>query len=295
MSQSSVKTDTFYNTYYGHTIYDLTIIRNCFKKRNCDQRFIYLAGDSSLDNKYWLDPRSFKNAVNGYENILRPSIMKPDICYHLNKLIPHNQNISCINCAVEESTIRLRENSLLPQDKFIRDNIGPNDILIVSVGGNDIALSPSLSTIWNMILLTYLNDIDTIKKGPDHAWGMNHFIHMFRDKVRDYILKLISKTKPSKIIICMIYYPDETMTGSWADRTLGYLGYNTNPEKLQEAIRQMFIRGTSNIYINGVEIIPFPMFDYLNGKDSNHYIVRVEPSESGGRVLACALKSKIFS
>ena len=33
------------------------------------------------------------------------------------------------------------------QDKFIRDNITEDDVLVASVGGNDIALAPQLLTV----------------------------------------------------------------------------------------------------------------------------------------------------
>ena len=45
---------------------------------------IYLAGDSSMDNKYWINNR-FKESINGYQDIL--SKMLPDICYHMNKVL----------------------------------------------------------------------------------------------------------------------------------------------------------------------------------------------------------------
>ena len=84
----------------------------------------------------------------------------------------------------------------------------------------------------------------------------------------------------------MIYYPDEKMTGSWADRTLGFLGYNTNPEKLQAAIHQIFLHATSKIKIEGTKVIPFAMYSILNGKITDDYVQRVEPSGQGGYKLA---------
>ena len=55
-------------------------------------------------------------------------------------------------------------------------NITLDDILIVSIGGNDIALSPTITTIFHMFLMMYLNTIETIQKGPDVAWGMYYFV-----------------------------------------------------------------------------------------------------------------------
>ena len=282
---NTIKSKDFYGEYRGHTVSHLKTILNCMKYLNSQKNYIYLAGDSSLDNKYWLPNDELLPAVNDYQYILHPPQMKPDIAYHMNKLLDGTK-YTAINTAVEESTIASRQSDLLAQDKFINQNITNNDILIVSIGGNDIALSPSYSTMLNMSMMMYMNSIESINKGPSVAWGMNHFVDLFKNKSRDYILRLIGDKRPKKIIVCMIYYPDQKTTGGWADRTLDYLNYNADPKKLQAAINQIFVHGTSNIKINGTEIIPFPMYKILNGKNTNDYIQRVEPSSQGGGKLA---------
>lgn len=84
----------------------------------------------------------------------------------------------------------------------------------------------------------------------------------------------------------MIYYPDEAGTPSWAGLALGALGYNSNPARLQQLIRKAFDFATSNIRIPGSEVIPVPLFNVLDGKRSEDYIARVEPSPEGGRKMA---------
>lgn len=49
--------------------------------------------------------------------------------------------------AVEATTLNERCRRLRPQDKFIQDNISSQDVLVVSIGGNDIALAPTPCTI----------------------------------------------------------------------------------------------------------------------------------------------------
>lgn len=282
---NTIKSYDFYGEYHGHKTSHLKTVLTCMNFLNSQRNYIYLAGDSSLDNKYWLPNDELLPATNDYQYILHPPLMKPDIAYHMNKLL-NGTKYCAINTAVEESTIASRYNNLLDQDKFIKQNITNNDILIVSIGGNDIALSPSINTMFNMGMMMYMNNIETINKGPSVAWGMNYFIDIFKNKSKDYILKLIGDKRPKKIIVCMIYYPDQKMTGGWADRTLNGLGYNTDPKKLQAAINQIFIHGTSNIKINGSKVIPFPMHKILNGKNTDDYIQRVEPSSQGGFKLA---------
>ena len=42
----------------------------------------------------------------------------------------------------------------------------------------------------------------------------------------------------------------------------------------------------STIRINGSEVIPVPLFNVLDGKRSEDYVARVEPSAIGGRKMA---------
>jgi hypothetical protein len=83
-----------------------------------------------------------------------------------------------------------------------------------------------------------------------------------------------------------VYYPDESLTPSWAGPALGALGYNTNPAKLQLMIRKVFTDAISEIRIPGSEVIPVPLFHPLNGKNYRDYVARVEPSSKGGKKMA---------
>ena len=280
-----IDSGTFYRTYHGHLVGHLTTLITNLKHLQTNSTMVYLAGDSSLDNKFWLAKSESHKAVNDYQYVLDPPKMKADVCYHMNKLF-EGTNFCAINCSIEESTIALREHNLLPQDNIIKEFITNNDILIVSVGGNDIALHPTMKTIWNMSVMMFTNSVSAINRGPNSTWGSSYFITMFRDRVREYILRVIGEKRPKKIIICMIYYPDEQTTGSWADRTLGFLGYNSNPAKLQAAIRLIFTHATSKIEIPGSKVIAFPMYEVLNGKTTGDYVDRVEPSSQGGMKLA---------
>lgn len=279
MSLLQIDSKKYYEQYHGHPINELRKILVLARTSNIS--IVWLAGDSSLDNKYWIDKT---HKAIGIYSLLNPPIMKQDICFWLTY---YRQ--TTINCAIEATTLQQRDNMLFEQDKFIKNNIGQNDTLIVSVGGNDIALAPSFRTIINLLLLTKLSTVNIIKNHPKLAPGMGYFIKMFKNKIENYIMRLCSEIKPKRVIVCMIYYPDEKMGNSWADKPLKYLGYNTNPKKLQLIIRKIFEFATSEIKIDGVKIIPFPMFKVLDGKNTNDYVARVEPSSKGGDKLAIEL------
>ena len=84
-----------------------------------------------------------------------------------------------------------------------------------------------------------------------------------------------SKTKPKWVLVCMIYYLDETPTPSWSRTALKALGYDDDPERLQYLIRKMYMDAISKIKIPGTSIIPVPLFDILDGKDSGDYVDQV--------------------
>lgn len=84
---------------------------------------------------------------------LDPAISNADVTYWLNYHGVNerrNQKYGAINTAVEATTLNSRTFRLFPQDQFLRDNIQQEDVLIVSVGGNDIALRPTPCTIMSL-------------------------------------------------------------------------------------------------------------------------------------------------
>eukprot|EP00927_Polykrikos_kofoidii_P078254 TRINITY_DN75101_c0_g1_i1.p1 TRINITY_DN75101_c0_g1~~TRINITY_DN75101_c0_g1_i1.p1 ORF type:complete len:372 (-),score=55.50 TRINITY_DN75101_c0_g1_i1:292-1347(-) len=319
----SIDSSSFYATYHGHDVDLLSIAHDALRMKH--RSIIFLAGDSSVDNKYWI--RRWAQAVNGYEEILFPPTMKTDVCYWLNsEAVRRGQpNVCCLNTAVEATSLSDRACCcLLAQDRFIRRNITSHDYLVVSVGGNDIALKPLVCTVFNMLVLTRCVPMACIEScscgcppiAPPStcvdfgcpccgllgcvtgmmAWppGLGYFLDLFGNLVQSYVWRLIGCRQPKKVLICMIYYPDELATGSWADAALGALGYDGNPAKLQAAIRTIFRLATSRICIPSVDVVAFPFFEVLDGKISDDYVARVEPSASGGKKLAVAMFDRLL-
>lgn len=289
-----INTSRFYFEYKGHPIPDITTFFNIIISQRPRQPIIYLAGDSSLDNKYWLPSsspsgKSLPVAVPDiYKAALGRPFPKADVAFWLNHFL--GQTATTLNLAVEASLLRERDSQLLQHDEFIRDHIRPDDFLIVSVGANDIAMSPNFSTIWHMLLLAWLTPLSSIRSG--RAWALRYFVNMFKAKVELYVSKLVEKHKPKAVVVCMIYFPLEAQAArqsSWADIPLRVLGYNTWPGRLQAAITKMYELATKEIEIPGVKIIPFALFEILDGKDGGDYVERVEPSVEGGRKMASQL------
>jgi hypothetical protein len=190
---------------------------------------------------------------------------------------------------VEESTLAERDGGkLLPQDAFIRANIRPEDVLVVSVGGNDIALRPSAATIAAMGWLVFASSDAAIDAGT--ALGLGHFERMFRDDVAAYIEQLTARVKPRLVIACMVYFPHEQRGDSWAEAALSALRYNDNPARVQRIMRRVYAQGTCKVAVPHVPVVPLALFDVLDSSPASHdYVARVEPSETGGRKMAAAI------
>ncbi|CAO2655005.1 Nn.00g117380.m01.CDS01 [Neocucurbitaria sp. VM-36] len=286
-STSKINCSKFYFEWKGHPIEDLTKFHNIILAERLDKPIIYLAGDSSLDNKYWVH-LSGENVPTDvpeiYEKTLKNPVPKPDVAFWMNHLL--EDRATCINTAVEESMLRDRDDKLLPHDEFIRDNIRAEDVLVVSIGANDIALKPLPCTIRHMLQLAWLTQRSSLEDGS--AWSLKYFKHMFGTKIQDYITRVTAKTRPRAVIVCMIYFPLEAGLGqeSWADVQLKALGYNSYPSQLQTAIRAMYEIATKKIKVEGTEIVPCALHEVLDGKDAKDYTARVEPNEEGGRKMA---------
>jgi hypothetical protein len=309
----------FYSEYHGHLTSHLELVHDALRQRH--PSVIFFAGDSSLDNKYWVE--AWVPAINGYESVLEPPRMKQDVCYWLNAECERRAltpSVGCLNTSIEATTLAQRACGLLPQDEFIRDHLTDEDFLVVSVGGNDIALSPVLCTVLNILPLVLCTPQCCLRRcacacppnfGCDlgcagcgiggcvaglFGWppGVGYFVDLFGNKVENYVRKLLGPRRPRKVVVCMIYHPDE-QGGGWADCALGALGYNRSPSRLQLAIATIFESATRRIRIPGAEVVALPLFQVLDGKDTTDYVARVEPSAEGGRKMGRAIADALFA
>ena len=107
-------------------------------------------------------PSVFHCHVSKYaspSDVLEPAVSNADVTYWLNYHgidERRTHKYGAINTAIEATTLNSRTFRLHPQDKFIRDNIQQDDVLIVSVGGNDIALAPTPCTIMSLLCLPHM-------------------------------------------------------------------------------------------------------------------------------------------
>lgn len=279
--ENTVDALTFYGNYSGHPADQLAYI---LETRPEHTPVLFLAGDSTLDNKYWLASRDERHPNPHLRQCLSAGSIIRDVAYWLARVYASHE-FTPINCAVEASTLRQRlRNGLLHQDELIRDHVGPNDVLVVSVGGNDIALAPTVATVFAVLMSVY--------RGGDA--GMATLNGLFREGLEKYIAQLVSKRKPRLVVVCMLYFPDESSKDpSWASFTLRALRYNSHPDWLQSSIERVFEHAIKNITVEGCPVVFAPLFQALDGKNSDHYVARVEPSENGGNAIAALLKKVI--
>ena len=123
--------------------------------------------DEILDNRFFNDyETSYDHGCVIYGRLL---IKKRDV-------ERERENQGCVFCCWED------RNELWEQDKFIRDNITENDYLIICIGGNDIALKPSMETQMQMGKLIQMSSAEEVRNNPE-AWGFEHFQSIFKTKV----------------------------------------------------------------------------------------------------------------
>lgn len=283
----------FYAEYHGHPLGQLETLINALRQKDGD--IVWLAGDSSLDNKHWLfaggnkrDPRHLDNedltadAVNGYEELLSPARMVRDVAFWLNSLFASSgASLCCVNTAVEESTLADRRDGLKPHDELICNNLKPSDVIVISVGGNDVALRPSAATQMAMMQLMMAPP-----GSPEFSQAHGHIVNMFKDQTEEYIKRLVKNSKVRAVVVCMIYYFDETPGNGWCEGVLSQLRYNQMPGLIQGLINMTFEAATARVAVPGITIIPLQLSAALDGKTPGDYCQRVEPSVAGGRKMA---------
>jgi len=297
--RNQVFAPSFYSEYHGHKIYDLQKLHQVVQQNRADQgvgtNFIYLIGDSTLDNKYWLRhlPGGKVTPPNGLQHAFYPDgdVAIADVAHFVNKSIENSStNTSqepslspyvCINASIEESTLIERENGyLFPQDKFVRDQLTENDVVVCSVGGNDIALKPNFKTIVSMLTALVTSHF---KETP---FGLGHFYELFGGKTAQFLTNLCSKKKPKLVVVCMLYHLDcDAEAQSWASTTLGLMRYNSKPAILKHIIESVYENGTKTVQVDGTKVVYLPLFKVLDGNDTSDYVERVEPSVVGGEKM----------
>ncbi len=283
----------YYSEWSGHKVEYLNSIYEGLKAQGCEN-FVFYAGDSSLDNKHWIfqgkgknDENNFFNdlitapAVNGYEKLLYPPRMVKDVNYWMNYYLSklNDKKICSIMTSVEASTLQEREDNLLKQDIFISEHITNNDYLVVSVAGNDLA---ALSRTQNINL-----DPTKLANSP----FFKELLPFYKEKTEKFIKRILKGRKTKAVIISTLYYLDEDMNNArnrtaWPREILRNLSYDSDPKKLHYLIDLLHEKGTRNIRIEGVNLIPVKLSETLNGKDTKDYIQLVEPSSQGGQKMA---------
>eukprot|EP01062_Namystynia_karyoxenos_P036916 TRINITY_DN26889_c0_g1_i1.p1 TRINITY_DN26889_c0_g1~~TRINITY_DN26889_c0_g1_i1.p1 ORF type:complete len:366 (+),score=87.89 TRINITY_DN26889_c0_g1_i1:67-1164(+) len=319
---TAVHAGRFYEPYHGHDPDHLEVLVRELRRVDAggaERRCIFFAGDSSLDNKHWLYPgahsawameadarhgRFTAPAVNGYEAVLQPPRMVCDVAYWMNRLLAESgQGAStfALNTAVEASLLATRVGGcyaccipsvcpdLWEQDIVIQNHLRQEDILVISVGGNDIALAPSIFTVAFLLLLMLT---PWCLLFPFHP-SVLYFSILFHCNFKSYIKKLTSRTKPAKVAACMIYNLDEANVSSWANGALCCLCYTCCPSMLQFRMRYVYQLATRSLSVPGTEVVPVHLAEALDGKDTGDYLQRVEPSSQGGRKMAQLILSKL--
>jgi hypothetical protein len=302
MYDDMINAQAFYASRHGHPLEDLLLLHKAARERG--DACMFLAGGSHFDNKHILatgdrwDPRAMYDrettgtAAAQYASLMYPPRAVKDVAFWLCRMISdQGMKLTVLNAAVHDSTLADKKSGLNDHDQFIRDNLRHGDILAVSIG-NDAILRPSLRAA---VAMAGLLCSPATLMDAEWAPGLDYFRRSFKDDLEDYVRKIMTRVTatqsgpPVTVLVCTPFFPDETPTGGNAQRTLSLLGYNHFPRRLQSVIRKLHELGTTEIDIPGTRTIPVALFEALDGKNTNMYVHRVEPSVEGGRAIAKVL------
>lgn len=273
--------NNFYATYEGHDESQLRGVVAGLKEMYPARRFVYLIGDSSLDNKYWIS--EWGEPEPGF-----PSPAKKDVTFFLNKELSVYEMVA-INCAVEGSSVGSFDESPPAQHAVMRDFITERDVVVVSIGANDIALRADELTLLSLVQLKAWGTVEALVADPSGVPGFLRLKNIFLDGVERYIKGALGDKRPHKVVVCMIYYPDATNPPGWASEFLRLMDYDSNPELFRAIIDALYRESTIHVMTNSEHMSYFAMSQILDGSDPADYESGVEPSVKGGAKLARAL------
>lgn len=291
----------FYDPYYGHPLKILNFLKQEFEEKQFN--FIYFLGDSTLDNKHWVRNKPQKSLPLFEKNL---EYMLPDISFFMNKkLYENNEKYICLNFAVEENHLKNRNNStnnnLIPLngwEDYVSSNLTENDILIVSIGGNDLALKLNIPIILNLCLSLFLSD-DLLRKNP---YLIYYILDIYKNYLKQFLLDIIKYKKPKMIVLCGVYFPCIDYQDSWCKNILNIMKYNVPSyrKNIHCVLEMLFEEGLKSLNsenipeLEGIEIKYIPLYKVLNCEDKEDYVAGVEPSVQGGEKMAEAFYNSIF-
>ena len=293
----------FYEPYHGHSVAHLETVAARLRAQGTNGKrrgLLWLCGDSSFDNKYWLAGEGLVAARNGMGAILHPPFSPPDIAALVNALLeaeaPH---LACVNVAVEESTLAGRGAALqrgapflsLAQDALLARSVEGGDVIVASAGGNDVVLRPALATVAALAAVLACGSDGAIDAGS--AFGMGTLVALFQGQMEAYLAALTARAKPALCVAVFPYFPCARGAG-WADGALSLMGYSRNPARLQRVMRAAFRLATGAVAVPGVRVLPLALFDALDAEDERDYVARVEPSARGGAKIARQLVDAVL-
>ncbi|CAD7951874.1 unnamed protein product [Amoebophrya sp. A120] len=226
--------------------------------------------------------------------------MVKDVCYWLNRKAAESKSFEqkeedalvqehpypqllFVNSAVEESTLSSRASGLLPQDKFVSNHLKPHDILLVSVGHNDMAFLHVQQAAW------VLQEGTTDEKLTQLA--VENFSHIYKEDTERYINTVLGDSTCKMVVVCMLYHLDENDEAfSWWEmgfQALGLIGNPENKRRMKVVQHALFEHALKQLQIpNAGKVVPLELSRALDGTNSLMYANRVEPSVLGGEKLA---------
>lgn len=246
--------------------------------RRAGRSVVFLAGDSTLDNKAWIGTGTVP-ASEPYARALLPKTQLPDVAYWLTEALDGH---AALNCAVEEATVG---GGNTEHSRFVREHIGPDDVLVLSIGGNDIALRPSPETTQYLgALVAMVRDDEPIPRGHP---ALEYLRRLLGYEVQRLAEWMCGETCPAMVVVCAPYHPcTDASQQSWADPALLQLKYDADPSVLQRVQRLVYEHATKSVRVAGTTTVHLPLYEALDPNDPSDYSARVEPSRTGGRKIA---------
>ncbi len=275
---------------------------------------VTLIGDSTLDNRIWVDG-IFSNYLWNRVGIVRdPSaeivkksqrvFLKPrlSVIESLMVMLPEyaihdytNDGFTtedCIRGAPKDKVFGKGNGtfSLFPNEFFIplqaaEEDIEKSQFVVVSIGGNDVR--------------EFLQEVARTKSSPQKSQFIRNQFKAVLKELKNNYLQILNKIRElnanAKIILMSQYYPSAIQNNYHILELMREIGEalsnNSNPDPmivLHDIMKQTYTDILKNLTDSNVAIADIT--STLNPFDNNNHVSQIEPSATGGKKIAQALK-----
>ncbi|MES2217613.1 MAG: SGNH/GDSL hydrolase family protein [Pseudomonadota bacterium] len=260
---------------------------------NLDKKLqiITLLGDSTIDNKFWVNELFGAPQLSVVENLIE--MLPEHVIHDYSRDGFTTQDV--LNGAYEDKVLAIKKYSLYPHEflqplKLAEESIKKSQYVIVSVGGNNVReFLMEAGNLEDWLRSDFIND------------NFEKMLAKLRNEYVEIVHRIRTLNNSARIILMTQYYPSESQHDYKIYQFMQELGeildFGVSSNNCMTVIHEIMKMIYNNIFerIPTENLVVADITSSLNLYDDTNYVCQIEPSGSGGKKIAQMLKFMVSS